>query len=88
MRNLCGELEKRFLVEGVKGKLLIVKIMRWLLDVFLDLVKYFGYGKCDIFNKSVSFGVVMCDVEVIGKEVVGILWFYKFSFGDLRGIGV
>ncbi|CAP69360.1 uncharacterized protein PODANS_1_10240 [Podospora anserina S mat+] len=88
VRNLCGELEKRLLAEGVKGKLLTVKIMRRSLDAPLDPAKHLGHGKCDTFNKSASFGVATCDAEVIGKEAVGILRSYKFSPGDLRGIGV
>ncbi|KAK0729150.1 hypothetical protein B0T21DRAFT_335756 [Apiosordaria backusii] len=88
VRNLCKELERRLLAEGVKGKSLTMKIMRRALDAPLDPAKHLGHGKCDTFNKNVAFGVATHDAEVIGKEAVAILRSYKFSPGDLRGIGV
>ncbi|KAI1465616.1 DNA repair protein [Daldinia caldariorum] len=86
--NLCKELEKRLLNEQVKGKQLTMKIMRRSLDAPLDPPKHLGHGKCDTFNKSVMFGVATHDYQVLGKEAVSILRFYKFSPGDLRGLGV
>ncbi|KAK5658805.1 hypothetical protein OQA88_1617 [Cercophora sp. LCS_1] len=88
VRNLSKELERRLLNEGVKGKHLSMKIMRRALDAPLDPAKHLGHGKCDTFNKSVTFGVATYDGEVIGKEAVAILRSYKFSPGDLRGLGV
>lgn len=86
--NLCKELERRLLNEGVKGKHLTVKIMRRALDAPLDPPKHLGHGKCDTFNKSVVFGVATNNGELIGREAVTILRSYKFSPGDLRGLGV
>ncbi|KAI0164697.1 impB/mucB/samB family protein [Xylariaceae sp. FL1272] len=86
--NLCKELEKRLLNEGVKGKQLTMKIMRRSLDAPLDPPKHLGHGKCDTFNKSVAFGVATNDHQVLGKEAVSILRAFKFSPGDLRGLGV
>ncbi|RYP79634.1 hypothetical protein DL769_002873 [Monosporascus sp. CRB-8-3] len=86
--NLCKELEKRLLNEQVKGKQLTMKIMRRSPDAPLDPPKHLGHGKCDTFNKSVSFGVATHDYQVLGKEAVAILRSYKFSPGDLRGLGV
>ncbi|XXG93895.1 deoxycytidyl transferase [Hypoxylon texense] len=86
--NLCKELEKRLLNEGVKGKQLTMKIMRRSFDAPLDPPKHLGHGKCDTFNKSVMFGVATHDYQVLGKEAVSILRSYKFSPGDLRGLGV
>ncbi|KAI4860945.1 impB/mucB/samB family protein [Hypoxylon rubiginosum] len=86
--NLCKELEKRLLNEGVKGKQLTMKIMRRSFDAPLDPPKHLGHGKCDTFNKSVLFGVATYDYQVLGKEAVSILRSYKFSPGDLRGLGV
>ncbi|CCC09196.1 hypothetical protein SMACR_04955 [Sordaria macrospora] len=88
VRNLSKELERRLLNEGVKGKHLTMKIMRRAADAPLDPPKHLGHGKCDTFNKSVSFGVATNSGEVIGKEAVAILRSYKFSPGDLRGLGV
>ncbi|KAL2017500.1 hypothetical protein VTK56DRAFT_2042 [Thermocarpiscus australiensis] len=88
VRNLCRELERRLLNEGVKGKHLTMKIMRRALDAPLDPAKHLGHGKCDTFNKSVVFGVATNDGELLGKEAVAILRSYKFSPGDLRGLGV
>jgi DNA repair protein REV1 len=88
VRNLSKELERRLLNEGVRGKHLTMKIMRRALDAPLDPAKHLGHGKCDTFNKSVTFGVATHDGEVIGKEAVAILRSYKFSPGDLRGLGV
>ncbi|PKK53407.1 hypothetical protein CI102_2284 [Trichoderma harzianum] len=86
--NLSKELEKRLVNEQVKGKHLTVKIMRRALDAPLDPVKHLGHGKCDSFNKSAAFGVATHDYEIIGKEAVSILRSFRFSPGDLRGIGV
>ncbi|KAL7935264.1 hypothetical protein V8C35DRAFT_269140 [Trichoderma chlorosporum] len=86
--NLCKELEKRLVNEQVKGKHLTVKIMRRALDAPLDPPKHLGHGKCDTFNKSAAFGVATHSYETIGKEAVSILRSFRFSPGDLRGIGV
>ncbi|EAQ92750.1 hypothetical protein CHGG_00985 [Chaetomium globosum CBS 148.51] len=88
VHNLCKELERRLLNEGVKGKNLTMKIMRRALDTPLDPAKHLGHGKCDTFTKSVTFGVATNDSGVIAKESVAILRSYKFSPGDLRGLGV
>lgn len=86
--NLCKELEKRLLNEGVKGTNLTMKIMRRALDAPLDPAKHLGHGKCDTFNKSTVFGVATHDADKIGREAVSILRSFKFSPGDLRGLGV
>lgn len=86
--NLCKELEKRLLNEQVKGTQLTMKIMRRALDAPLDPAKHLGHGTCDTFNKSASFGVATNDWQMIGKEAVSILRSFKFSPGDLRGLGV
>ncbi|KAH7035158.1 impB/mucB/samB family protein [Microdochium trichocladiopsis] len=86
--NLCKELEKRLVNEQVKGKQLTMKIMRRSLDAPLDPPKHLGHGKCDTFNKSTLFGVATHDYRILGKEAVSILRSYKFSPGDLRGLGV
>ncbi|KAK3388861.1 hypothetical protein B0T20DRAFT_424596 [Sordaria brevicollis] len=88
VRNLSKELERRLLNEGVKGKHLTMKIMRRAADAPLDPPKHLGHGKCDTFNKSISFGVATNSGEAIGKEAVAILRSYKFSPGDLRGLGI
>ncbi|KAH8840946.1 hypothetical protein MCOR27_007409 [Pyricularia oryzae] len=86
--NLCKELEKRLLSEGVKGKGFTMKIMRRSLDSPLDPPKHLGHGKCDVFNKSVAFGIATYSADFIGKEAVSILRSYNFAPGDLRGLGV
>lgn len=88
LMNLCKELERRLLNEGVKGKHLTMKIMRRSLDAPLDPAKHLGHGKCDTFNKSSIFGIATHNAETIGKEAVSILRSFKFSPGDLRGLGV
>ena len=86
--NLCKELEKRLLNEQVKGRQLTMKIMRRSPNEPLDPVKHLGHGKCDTFNKSVMFGVSTNSAETIGREAVAVLRSFKFSPGDLRGLGV
>lgn len=88
VHNLCKELERRLLNEQVKGKQLTMKIMRRSLDAPLDPAKHLGHGKCDTFNKSTTFGVATHSAETIGREAVSILRSYRFSPGDLRGLGV
>lgn len=86
--NLCKELEKRLINEQVRGTHLTMKIMRRSLDAPLDPAKHLGHGRCDTFNKSATFGVPTHNYETIGKEAVAILRSFKFSPGDLRGLGV
>ncbi|KAG5974694.1 hypothetical protein E4U55_008093 [Claviceps digitariae] len=86
--NLCKELERRLVSEQVRGKHLTMKIMRRSLDAPLDPAKHLGHGKCDTFNKSATFGVATHSGETIGKEAVSMLRSFKFSPGDLRGLGV
>ncbi|ORY65882.1 uncharacterized protein BCR38DRAFT_456568 [Pseudomassariella vexata] len=86
--NLCKELEKRLINEQVKGKQFTMKIMKRSSDAPLDPPKHLGHGKCDTFNKSTIFGVSTHDHEVLGKEAVSILRSFRFSPGDLRGLGV
>lgn len=86
--NLCKELERRLLNEQVKGKQLTIKIMRRSADAPLDPPKHLGHGKCDMFNKSTMFGVATHDAQALGKEAIIMLRSFKFSAGDLRGLGV
>ncbi|PHH61279.1 hypothetical protein CDD81_509 [Ophiocordyceps australis] len=86
--NLCKELEKRMLAEQVKGKHFTVKIMRRSLDAPLDPAKHLGHGKCDTFTRSTAFGVATHNGQSVAKEAVGILRSFKFSPGDIRGLGV
>lgn len=86
--SLCGELTRRLLKEGVKGKQLTMKIMRRAADAPLDPPKQLGHGKCDTFNKSVQLGVATNDKDVLAKEALSILRAYGFSPGELRGLGV
>ncbi|KAL8419618.1 hypothetical protein RB594_002706 [Gaeumannomyces avenae] len=86
--NMCKELERRLVNEGVKGKSFTMKIMRRAADSPLDPPKHLGHGECDTFNKSVGFGIATYSAELIGKEAVSILRGFNFNPGDLRGIGV
>ncbi|KAK1636796.1 impB/mucB/samB family protein [Colletotrichum phormii] len=86
--NLCKELERRLLSEEVKGKQFTMKIMRRAQDAPRDPPKHLGHGKCDSFSKSILFGVATHNAETIAKEAVSILRSYKFTPGDLRGLGV
>ncbi|WYZ34716.1 hypothetical protein EsH8_I_000992 [Colletotrichum jinshuiense] len=86
--NLCKELERRLLNEQVKGKQFTMKIMRRAQDAPLDPVKHLGHGKCDSFSKSILFGVATHNAEIIAKEGISILRSYRFTPGDLRGLGV
>lgn len=88
LRNLAQELERRLLAEGVRGKQFTMKIMRRAHDAPLDPPKHLGHGKCDTFNKSKTFGVATHDHEIIAKEAISILRSYKFTPGDIRGIGL
>ncbi|KAK2735877.1 deoxycytidyl transferase [Myotisia sp. PD_48] len=88
VQSLCDELHRRLLENGVKGKQLTMRIMRRSMDSPLDTKKHLGHGKCDLFNKSVVLGVATSASEVISKEAISILRSFKFSPGDLRGLGV
>ncbi|CAK7270878.1 deoxycytidyl transferase [Sporothrix epigloea] len=86
--DLCKELERRLLHEQVRGRSLTVKILRRAADAPLDPPKHLGHGKCDVYNKSVVFGVATHDAAQLGKEALSILRSFRFSPGDLRGLGV
>ncbi|KAF8866391.1 DNA repair protein [Acephala macrosclerotiorum] len=88
VQNLCSELQRRLIDQGVKGKQFTVKIMRKSADAPLDPPKHLGHGKCDTFNRSIVLGVATNSAEVIGREAVSILRSYGFSPGELRGLGV
>ncbi|KAJ9648967.1 deoxycytidyl transferase [Coniosporium tulheliwenetii] len=88
IESLCGELSKRLLKEGVKGRQLTMKLMRRAPDAPLDPPKHLGHGKCDTYNKSVVLGVATNAKDVLTKEALSILKGFGFSPGELRGIGV
>ena len=86
--NLCHELHKRMTSINVKGKSLMLKIMRKAADAPLDPPKHLGHGKCDNFNKTIELGVSTNDAELMGKQAVLMLRSYSFPPGELRGLGV
>lgn len=88
MHGLCGELHKRLVKEGVKGKQLTLKVMRRAADAPRDPPKHLGHGKCDTVNKSLQLGVATNEVGVLAKEAVGMMRGFGVSPGELRGIGV
>ncbi|KKZ64854.1 DNA repair protein REV1 [[Emmonsia] crescens] len=88
VQSLCDELHRRLVENLVKGKQLTMRIMKRSADAPLEPVKHLGHGKCDTFNKSVSLGVATNASDIIGREAISILRGFKFSPGDLRGLGV
>ena len=88
VQSLCEELQKRLISEKVKGRQLVMKIMRRAADAPLDPPKHLGHGKCDTFNKSVILGVATNSKEVLGREAISIMHGWGFPPGELRGIGV
>ncbi|KAH9221654.1 hypothetical protein DL95DRAFT_327772, partial [Leptodontidium sp. 2 PMI_412] len=65
VQNLCIELQRRLVDQGVKGRQLTLKIMRKSADAPLDPPKHLGHGKCDTFNKSIVLGVATNNAEVL-----------------------
>ncbi|KAK3670662.1 deoxycytidyl transferase [Recurvomyces mirabilis] len=88
LQGLCGELTKRLLKEGVKGRQLNLKVMRRAADAPRDPPKHLGHGKCDTHNKGIQLGVATNDTAVITKEVITMMRSLNISPGELRGIGV
>ncbi|KAJ5316675.1 hypothetical protein PENANT_c019G09920 [Penicillium antarcticum] len=88
VKSLCEELNRRLMENLVKGKQLTLKVMRRSMDAPLEPVKHLGHGKCDTFNKSIALGVATNAPDIIGKEAISMLRSFKFSPGDLRGLGV
>lgn len=88
IENLCGELQRRLLKEGVKGRQLTLKIMRKSPDAPLDPPKHLGHGKCDTHNRSIALGVATNAKEILTRETLSILKAFGFGPGELRGIGV
>ncbi|KAL1310927.1 hypothetical protein AAFC00_001151 [Neodothiora populina] len=88
IQSLCGELQRRLLKEGVKGRQLTMKVMRRSPDAPLDPPKHLGHGKCDTYNKSLQLGVATNDVDTIAKEALATMRGFGFTPGELRGLGV
>ncbi|KAF2670907.1 DNA repair protein [Microthyrium microscopicum] len=86
--NLCGEVQRRLLKEGVRGKQLTLKIMRRAATAPLDPPKHLGHGKCDTFSKAIQLGVATNSKEIMLKEILSLLKSFGFSPGELRGIGI
>ena len=86
--NLCEELHRRLLNEGVKGRQLTVKLMRKAAHVPMNPPKHLGHGPCDVFNKSIVLGLATNDKMVLGREAISVLRGFGFPPGELRGIGV
>lgn len=86
--NLCGEVHRRLLKEGVKGKQLTLKIMRRSADAPLDPPKHLGHGLCDTYNKSMALGVATNQADILTRETLAILKSFHIPPGELRGIGV
>ncbi|KAL9057790.1 MAG: hypothetical protein Q9162_002131 [Coniocarpon cinnabarinum] len=88
MVSLSGELSRRLVKEGVKGRNLTMKVMRRSKDAPMDPPKHLGHGKCDIYNKSVVLGVLTNEKDTISKETISMLRGLGFSPGELRGLGI
>ncbi|KAF2834874.1 DNA repair protein [Patellaria atrata CBS 101060] len=88
IQSLSGELRRRLLKEGVKGKQLTMKIMKRSADAPLDPPKHLGHGKCDTYNKSVALGVSTNDDAAIMREALSMLKGFGITPGELRGIGI
>ena len=88
VQSLCEELQKRLINEKVRGRQLLVKIMRRAPDAPLDPPKHLGHGKCDTFNKSTVLGVATNDKDTLGREAISMLRGFGFPPGELRGLGV
>ncbi|KAL2012019.1 hypothetical protein VTN00DRAFT_4737 [Thermoascus crustaceus] len=88
VQNLCDELHRRLVENLVKGRQLTMRVLRRSADAPLEPVKHLGHGKCDVFNRSVIFGVATNAKDIIGKEAISILRSFGISPGDLRGLGV
>ncbi|PGH05193.1 DNA repair protein REV1 [Blastomyces parvus] len=88
VQSLCDELHRRLVENLVKGKQLTMRIMKRSADAPLEPVKHLGHGRCDTFNKSINLGVATNASDIIGREAISILRSFKFSPGDLRGLGV
>ncbi|KAK5114455.1 hypothetical protein LTR62_002390 [Meristemomyces frigidus] len=88
MQGLSGELSKRLLKEGVKGKQLTLKVMRRAADAPRDPPKHLGHGKCDTYNKSLQLGVATNEAALITKESIAIMRSFGITPGELRGIGL
>ncbi|RKF71231.1 DNA repair protein REV1 [Golovinomyces cichoracearum] len=88
VQNLCIELHRRLVDQKARGRQLTMKIMRRSPGAPLNPQKHLGHGICDTFNKSVLFGVATNNSEIIAREAISMLRSYRFSPGDLRGLGV
>ena len=86
--NLAKELTNRLNEVGMGGHHMVLKVMKRAASVGLDAPKFLGHGECDLFNKSVMFGVPTTSSDIIGKETINAMKSLKIMPGDLRGIGL
>lgn len=72
----------------MKGKCLIFKIMVWKVGVFVEIVKFGGYGICDNVVRIVIFDQVIDNVKIIGKVMLNMFYIMKLNILDMRGVGI
>lgn len=88
LHSLAGELHRRLVEAKVKGKHVIVKVMKRAKDAPVITPKFLGCGVCDTYTKSVTLGIPTWDPGILASEAVAIVRGYKFPPVELRGLGL
>ncbi|KAG9325824.1 hypothetical protein KVV02_005748 [Mortierella alpina] len=87
MRDLAQEVSKRLKEIDRKAKSVVMKVMkrkesvngRW---------KHMGHGPVDQFARTGQLPMYTDDPELIAKEALNLLRFFKFNVLDIRGLGI
>ncbi|KAF9325988.1 deoxycytidyl transferase [Podila minutissima] len=85
--DLAVEVSKRLRDIDRMAKSVVVKIMKRK-QYFSGQWKHLGHGPCDQFARTGQLPRYTDDPEVIAKEVMNLINYFRFDVLDLRGIGI
>ena len=85
--GLGGEVAKRLVALGYKGRQLTLKVMRRAIEAPIEPPKFLGHGVCDTFNSSKQIELTN-DSSIIGRACWELMEALKCPPEELRGIGL
>ncbi|KAF9389895.1 deoxycytidyl transferase [Podila verticillata] len=87
IRDLAVEVSKRLKEIDRMAKSLVVKIMKRKAH-FSGQWKHMGHGPCDQFARTGNLPRYTDDPELIAREALNLINYFRFDVLDLRGIGI
>ncbi|KAJ3339737.1 deoxycytidyl transferase [Gonapodya sp. JEL0774] len=86
-QDLTKEVVKRLAKVAKKGAAITLKVLKKKPEAHVA-TKSLGHGWTDAFSKTRQLGVATNDVDVIGREVLGLLRGFELDPLDVRGLGI